>query len=77
MLKFLLSRIPQEKRTRKILLIDDDRDIRTVTELVLMTRSAGTFFEAGSGQEGLAVAQEHRPDLILLDIVLPDFSGES
>ncbi len=77
MLKFLLSRIPQEKRTRKILLIDDDRDIRTVTGLVLMTRGTGTFFEAASGQEGLALAQEHRPDLILLDVGLPDISGET
>lgn len=40
-------------------------------------RHAGyEVLEAGTGLEGLALAMEERPDLVLLDVVLPDLSGE-
>lgn len=78
MLKFLLSRIPDDMAPRpNILLIDDDRDIRTVTNLVLMTSGLGLVQEASSGREGLAMAQKQRPDVILLDMKLPDIGGEA
>jgi CheY-like chemotaxis protein len=75
MLNFL-SRIPAVPARPTILLVDDDRDIRTVTNLVLMTSGLGTALEAGTGQEGLDMARQHRPDVILLDFKLPDLSGE-
>lgn len=75
MLNFL-SRTPATPARPNILLVDDDRDIRTVTNLVLMTNRLGTALEAASGQEGLTMAREHRPDVILLDFKLPDLSGE-
>jgi CheY-like chemotaxis protein len=77
MLNFLFRRIPQEPVRAKVLLVDDDRDIRTVTSMVLSTRGIGTVHEAGTGREGLRLAREHQPDLILLDVVLPDISGET
>ncbi|HEY3988903.1 MAG TPA: response regulator [Acidobacteriaceae bacterium] len=77
MLNFLLRRIPDETSQPNILLIDDDRDIRTVTNLVLMTSGIGTIHEAASGQEGLEMARQIRPDVILLDIKLPDIGGET
>jgi CheY-like chemotaxis protein len=75
MLNFL-SRTPATPARPNILLVDDDRDIRTVTNLVLMTNGLGTALEAASGQEGLTMAREHRPNVILLDFKLPDLSGE-
>jgi|SRR5579859_5276127 len=75
MLNFL-SRTPVIPARPNILLVDDDRDIRIVTNLVLLTNGLGTALEASTGQEGLTMARQHRPDVILLDFKLPDLSGE-
>jgi CheY-like chemotaxis protein len=77
MLKFLFSRIPEDIARPNILLIDDDRDIRTVTNLALLTHGLGNVLEAGTGLEGIEAARTHRPDVILLDMKLPDISGET
>ena len=77
MLKFLFSRIPEDIAQPKILLIDDDRDIRTVTNLVLLTQGMGNVVEASTGREGIETARMHRPNAILLDMKLPDLSGET
>ena len=77
MLKYLFSRIPQDMGRPNILLVDDDRDIRTVTSLVLMTSGIGNVHEASSGREGLEMARRQRPDVILLDMKLPDMGGET
>jgi diguanylate cyclase (GGDEF)-like protein len=59
---------------RRILLIDDDPLIRRI---VTKTLSADGYQvqEAGSGAEGLAFAQNHPPDLILLDLMMPGMDG--
>jgi two-component system, OmpR family, alkaline phosphatase synthesis response regulator PhoP len=77
MLKFLFSRIPEDIAQPSILLIDDDRDIRTVTNLVLLAQCIGNVIKAGTGREGIEAARTHRPDAILLDMNLPDLSGET
>jgi CheY-like chemotaxis protein len=76
MLSFLSHRTPATPARPNILLVDDDRDIRTVTTLVLMTGGLGTPLEASTGLEGLNMARQHRPKVILLDFKLPDLSGE-
>ena len=77
MLKFLFSRIPERISQPKILLVDDDRDIRTITNLVLLTHNLGEVVEASSGQEGIDAARAERPDVILLDLQMPDMNGET
>ena len=77
MLKFLFSRIPEDIAQPKILLIDDDRDIRTITNLVLLTQGMGNVAEASTGREGIEAARTYRPHAILLDMRLPDLSGET
>lgn len=58
----------------KILVIEDEHDLRQVLDYNL--RQAGHEVLLGpTGAEGLAQAREHRPDLILLDLMLPDISG--
>jgi PAS domain S-box-containing protein len=58
----------------KILVVDDEPAILAATVRVL--RSAGfDVLEAATGAGCLEVAKEHRPDLILLDVVLPDIDG--
>jgi len=58
----------------KILVIEDEADIRQVLDYNL--RTAGhEVIAVARGREGLSVAREQRPDLVLLDLMLPDVSG--
>jgi DNA-binding response OmpR family regulator len=59
---------------KKVLVVDDEDDIRHFLELVLRDRGYEVFVASG-GEEGLARAQEIRPDLILLDIMMPVLDG--
>lgn len=59
---------------KKILFIEDEPDQRTIIEVRL--RAAGyDVITAGDGEEGLAKTRLARPDLILLDIVIPKHDG--
>jgi DNA-binding response OmpR family regulator len=58
----------------KILLIDDDEALTTVFTAVL-TKEGYQVVVAKTGQEGINKASTETPTLILLDQVLPDFSG--
>jgi two-component system phosphate regulon response regulator PhoB len=58
----------------KILVIEDEADIRQVLDYNL--RTAGhDVIAVERGREGLLAAREQRPDLVLLDLMLPDVSG--
>ena len=57
-----------------ILLIEDEPEIRRFLRTTLPNQGY-RLFEADTGQEGLAQAQARDPDLILLDLGLPDIDG--
>lgn len=57
-----------------ILVIDDEEDIRGLVALMLETLGYAVDL-AANGREGLAHAQQRRPDLILLDLKMPVMSG--
>jgi CheY-like chemotaxis protein len=59
----------------KILIIDDEEDIREVAALSLETVAGWTVITANSGAQGLARAIEHQPDAILLDVMMPGMDG--
>jgi two-component system, chemotaxis family, CheB/CheR fusion protein len=59
---------------RRILLVDDNRDITNTAGEVLRMLGHQTW-EAHDGQEAVAMATEVEPDLVLLDLGLPDISG--
>ena len=62
------------KATRTALIIDDEKQIRRL--LRLARESDGhQVFEAATGEEGLAEIVQHRPDIVLLDLGLPDMDG--
>lgn len=61
--------------TRKILIIDDEDDIREVAALSLESVAGWEVITAGSGAQGLARAAEHMPDAILLDVMMPGMDG--
>ncbi len=60
---------------RKILLIDDEPDIRAVARVALEMVSGWEMVEADSGARGLALARETRPDAVLIDFMMPEMDG--
>ena len=60
--------------SRRILIIDDEDDIREVAALSLETIAGWEIVVAGSGAQGLTIA-ECRPDAILLDVMMPGMDG--
>jgi two-component system, OmpR family, response regulator len=58
----------------KILLIDDDSGIRDVVRFAL-AREGFAVIEAEDGAQGLALAEREAPDLIVLDIMMPELDG--
>lgn len=62
------------ERRAKILLVDDDPDFVEATKAVLESRPYEVITALG-GEEGLKKAREEKPDLVLLDIIMPDIDG--
>jgi len=63
--------------SKRILVIDDEDDIREVAQLSLETIAGWEVYSASSGEEGIRVAAEQRPDAILLDVMMPEMDGPS
>ncbi len=61
-----------EKKT--ILIVDDEQDVRTFLKSLLADHGYATL-EATNGAEGMNLAREATPDLITLDITMPEQSG--
>lgn len=61
---------------KKILIIDDEEDFRFFVKGNLENTEEFHVLEAASGKEGIKIATEEKPDLILLDISMPEMSGE-
>jgi CheY-like chemotaxis protein len=59
----------------KVLIIDDEDDIREVAALSLESVAGWEVVTASSGSQGLARAVEHQPDAILLDVMMPGMDG--
>ena len=58
----------------KVLLVEDEESIRKFVKINL-EREGYIIFEAGSGEEGIEVARRERPDIVVLDIMLPGIDG--
>ncbi len=61
--------------TKHILIIDDEFDIRAVAQLTLKAVGGWDVSLAASGAEGLTKAAAEQPDVILLDVMMPDMDG--
>ena len=58
-----------------VLLIDDDETFRYVLRQIIANQSQFEFIEAAGGEEGLRLAQERKPAVIILDLQMPTVSG--
>ena len=61
--------------TPTVLVVDDDDAIREITQVALELVASWEVVTAGGGHEALAQAAEHRPDAVLLDLMMPDMDG--
>jgi CheY-like chemotaxis protein len=59
----------------KVLIVDDEADIRRIARLSLSRLGGMEVVEASSGEEGLRTARESAPDAILLDVMMPGMDG--
>jgi len=60
---------------KRILLVEDDPDIQTITSMALGSFGGFTVHVCGSAAEAIQAAAEFRPDLILLDVMMPGMDG--
>lgn len=59
---------------KSVLIVDDDYDTRTVVKTIL-TGSGFSVEDAAGGKQALELLKTYKPDLILLDIMMPEMSG--
>lgn len=62
---------------QKVLLIDDDHHVRLVAQIGLEDVGGWEVIQATNGQEGISKAEEHGPDVILCDVMMPILDGPS
>jgi len=60
---------------RRVLIIDDEDDIRLVASVALSRLASWDVLTAASGREGIAVARAEHPDVIVLDAMMPEMDG--
>jgi CheY-like chemotaxis protein len=60
---------------KRILYVEDENDIRTVTAMALEAVGGFTVISCDSGKEALATAPDANADLILLDVMMPGMDG--
>jgi CheY-like chemotaxis protein len=64
-----------DNQIEKVLMVDDDANIRLITEMSLKKLTKWHITVAASGHEALQAAEKDAPDLILLDMMMPQMDG--
>lgn len=62
-------------KNSKILIVEDEHDINRLIELVLLSDGYHNIKKAYDGQEALNIIKNYMPDLVLLDVMLPEIDG--
>jgi CheY-like chemotaxis protein len=60
---------------RKVLVVDDDDDIREITGVALELVGGWQVLDTDRGTTALTMAADEQPDLVLLDVMMPDLDG--
>ncbi|MCG8508108.1 MAG: response regulator [Rhodospirillales bacterium] len=63
------------KKLARIMMVEDDPDIQTIARMALETVGGYTVEVCDSGRQALDRAPEFKPDLILLDVMMPEMDG--
>ncbi len=62
-------------KSLKVLYVDDDPDLRKIAQMSLALKGGLLVEVRASGEEALELVQKWQPDIILLDVIMPDMSG--
>lgn len=71
-----LSRVTSERFPR-VAIVDDTPDARRLIRRILQSQGDYTLFEASNGSEAITLARRELPDLIILDLMMPEVDGFS
>ena len=71
-----VAELPRATAPRTLLYIEDNLSNLRLVERILARRPEVTLLSAMQGSTGLELARQHRPDLVLLDLHLPDIQGD-
>jgi two-component system, OmpR family, alkaline phosphatase synthesis response regulator PhoP len=63
------------QNTKKILIVEDDKSFGWILQQGFSNCACFSVFRANDGEEGFNMAETNRPDIILLDIMLPKMDG--
>ena len=69
-----LNRVTADRFSR-IAIVDDHADARRLIRRILQSQGNYTIFEAADGQSAIELAQKEAPDLIILDLMMPEMDG--
>ena len=69
-----LSRVAADRFPR-VAIVDDTADARRLIRRILQSQGDFTIFEAASGKEGLELISREHPDLLVLDLMMPEMDG--
>ncbi len=58
-----------------VLLVDDEAHIRLYLKALLKRLGVETFYEASDGEPAIALYEQEKPDLVLLDVNIPAWTG--
>lgn len=65
---------PRENIAQSVLIVDDEPMARTLLRLMLV-RAGFNVSEASNGRDALVKVKKNRPDVVLLDVMMPDMDG--
>jgi threonine synthase len=65
------------ERFPRIAIVDDHPDVRRLVRRILISQGNYTLFEASSGKEAVEVAKREHPNLMILDLMMPEMDGFS
>jgi CheY-like chemotaxis protein len=69
-----LSKVAMDRFPR-VAIVDDDANVRRLIRRILQSQGNYTLFEAANGREALELVQREHPNLIILDMMMPEMDG--
>ena len=64
-----------DDRVKSVVIVEDEPDARRLLRRIIQARGGYQIHEATNGREGLEVIRRERPDLVLLDLMMPEMDG--
>lgn len=62
--------------SKSILIIDDEEDVKEIAQMGLEMAANWQVITACTGREGLGIAKDRQPEVILLDLMMPEWDGK-